>query len=167
MTCNADSSQSWRTFHVLRARYHISSSGNMKYSFSSLTCNLFSGLLVQQTTKIDLFHISTNIFRVQIHFKVLCFCIQVQLSDKIVVYELYSDDASDMHYRVKEKINKKFECNLLVVCSLNLILCQVRRSQFSNSATLLSYNCHIFWCFISLFRYCNTVHHRYYNMRNK
>ena len=50
---------------------------------------------------------------------------QVQLPDKIVVYELYSDDAADMHYRVKDKINRKFECNLLVVCSQNIILCQV------------------------------------------
>lgn len=56
---------------------------------------------------------------------------QVQLPDKIVVYELYSDDAADMHYRVKDKINKKFECNLLVVCSQNIILCQVCwKSQF-------------------------------------
>ena len=30
-----------------------------------------------------------------------------------------------MHYRVKDKINRKFECNLLVVCSQNIILCQV------------------------------------------
>ena len=51
--------------------------------------------------------------------------LQVQLSDKIVIYELYSDDASDMHYRVKEKINKKFDCNLLVVCAEHIILCQV------------------------------------------
>ncbi|XP_041457748.1 intraflagellar transport protein 122 homolog isoform X2 [Lytechinus variegatus] len=51
----------------------------------------------------------------------------VQLSDRIVVYEQYSDDASDMHYRVKEKINKKFDCNLLVVCAEHIILCQERR----------------------------------------
>ena len=54
------------------------------------------------------------------------FLFQVQLPDKIVIYELYSDDAADMHYRVKDKINRKFECNLLVVCSQNIILCQVR-----------------------------------------
>lgn len=53
----------------------------------------------------------------------------VQLPDKIVIYELYSDDSSDMHYKVKEKINKKFECNLLVVCSMNIILCQDKRLQ--------------------------------------
>ncbi|WAR26649.1 IF122-like protein [Mya arenaria] len=53
----------------------------------------------------------------------------VQLPDKIVVYELYSDDAADMHYRVKDKINRKFECNLLVVCSTNIILCQDKRLQ--------------------------------------
>ena len=28
----------------------------------------------------------------------------VQLPDKIIVYELYSDDVSDMHYRVKDKV---------------------------------------------------------------
>ncbi|KAL4226474.1 hypothetical protein ACF0H5_014457 [Mactra antiquata] len=53
----------------------------------------------------------------------------VQLPDKIVVYELYSDDAADMHYRVKDKLNRKFECNLLVVCSQNIILCQDKRLQ--------------------------------------
>lgn len=53
----------------------------------------------------------------------------VQLPDKIVIYELYSDDSADMHYKVKEKINKKFECNLLVVCSQNIILCQDKRLQ--------------------------------------
>lgn len=52
-------------------------------------------------------------------------CQQVQLPDRIVIYELYSEDVADMHYRVKEKINKKFECNLLVVCSQHIILCQV------------------------------------------
>ena len=53
----------------------------------------------------------------------------VQLPDKIVVYELYSEDVTDMHYRVKEKINRKFECNLLVVCSHHIILCQEKRLQ--------------------------------------
>ncbi len=50
---------------------------------------------------------------------------QVQLPDKIVVYELFSDDSTDMHYKVKEKIHRKFDCNLLVVCANNIILCQV------------------------------------------
>lgn len=50
----------------------------------------------------------------------------IQMPEKILIYELYSDDSSDMYYRVKEKIVKKFECNLLVVCSDHIILCQVR-----------------------------------------
>lgn len=58
---------------------------------------------------------------------------QVQLPDKIVIYELYSDDAADMHYKVKEKINKKFDCNLLVVCSMNIILCHVNLSFYDLS----------------------------------
>lgn len=53
----------------------------------------------------------------------------IQLPEKILIYELYSDDFSDMHYRIKEKICRKFECNLLVVCSQNIILCQVRGDQ--------------------------------------
>ncbi|XP_066470268.1 intraflagellar transport protein 122 homolog isoform X1 [Tiliqua scincoides] len=53
----------------------------------------------------------------------------IQLPEKIQIYELYSDDSSDMHYRVKEKIVKKFECNLLVVCSEHIILCQEKRLQ--------------------------------------
>ncbi|XP_036036612.1 intraflagellar transport protein 122 homolog isoform X3 [Onychomys torridus] len=49
----------------------------------------------------------------------------IQLPEKILIYELYSDDSADMHYRVKEKIAKKFECNLLVVCADHIILCQI------------------------------------------
>uniref|UniRef100_A0A6I8RI89 Intraflagellar transport protein 122 homolog n=1 Tax=Xenopus tropicalis TaxID=8364 RepID=A0A6I8RI89_XENTR len=53
----------------------------------------------------------------------------IQMPEKILIYELFSDDVNDMHYRVKEKIVKKFECNLLVVCSHHIILCQEKRLQ--------------------------------------
>ncbi|EQB77808.1 intraflagellar transport protein 122 isoform 1-like protein [Camelus ferus] len=53
----------------------------------------------------------------------------IQLPEKILIYELYSDDSSDMRYRVKEKIVRKFECNLLVVCADHIILCQEKRLQ--------------------------------------
>uniref|UniRef100_A0A2K5RZ31 Intraflagellar transport protein 122 homolog n=1 Tax=Cebus imitator TaxID=2715852 RepID=A0A2K5RZ31_CEBIM len=53
----------------------------------------------------------------------------IQLPEKILIYELYSEDSSDMHYRVKERIVKKFECNLLVVCANHIILCQEKRLQ--------------------------------------
>ena len=56
----------------------------------------------------------------------------VQLAERIVVYELYSGDTADMHYRVKEKINQKIECNLLVVCTNHLVLCQEKRLQCLN-----------------------------------
>ncbi|CAB3993157.1 intraflagellar transport 122 homolog isoform X2, partial [Paramuricea clavata] len=48
----------------------------------------------------------------------------MQLPDRIIVYELSGDDPTDMRYRVKEKIEEKFDCNLLVVCAKNIILCQ-------------------------------------------
>uniref|UniRef100_H3AZ66 Intraflagellar transport protein 122 homolog n=1 Tax=Latimeria chalumnae TaxID=7897 RepID=H3AZ66_LATCH len=60
----------------------------------------------------------------------------IQLPEKILIYELFSDDTSDMHYRVKEKITKKFECNLLVVCSQHIILCQFLISIFLASLSL-------------------------------
>ncbi|KAK3754001.1 hypothetical protein QZH41_009256 [Actinostola sp. cb2023] len=53
----------------------------------------------------------------------------VQLPDKVVIYELNTDDSSDMHYRVREKIEQKLECNLLVVCANHIILCQEKKLQ--------------------------------------
>lgn len=58
-------------------------------------------------------------------YYILFLLLQVQLPDRIVIYELYSEDAADMHYRIKEKINRKFDCNLLVVTANNIILCLV------------------------------------------
>ncbi|XP_037539762.1 intraflagellar transport protein 122 homolog [Nematolebias whitei] len=48
----------------------------------------------------------------------------VQLPEKIHIYVLKSEDPTAMHYHIKEKISRKFECNLLVVCSQHIILCQ-------------------------------------------
>jgi intraflagellar transport protein 122 len=53
----------------------------------------------------------------------------VQLPDRVHIYELAHDDAFDMHYRIKEKINEHLECNLLVVTSQHLILCLERKLQ--------------------------------------
>nr|CAD7412925.1 unnamed protein product [Timema cristinae] len=53
----------------------------------------------------------------------------VQLPERVVIYELYSAETTGMHYRVREKINQRLECNLLVVCTNHLVLCQERRLQ--------------------------------------
>ena len=50
---------------------------------------------------------------------------QVQLPERVIIYELYTGDSTDMHYRVKEKLNQKLECSLLVICANHLVLCQV------------------------------------------
>lgn len=47
----------------------------------------------------------------------------VQLSDRIVLYQFVSDE-SRTTYKQINRIVKQFDCNLLVVCSENLILCQ-------------------------------------------
>ncbi|XP_027848854.1 intraflagellar transport protein 122 homolog [Aphis gossypii] len=53
----------------------------------------------------------------------------VQLPSKVVVYESSLNQTSEMHYRIKEKMTDNAICNLLVVCSNNLVLCQETRLQ--------------------------------------
>ncbi|XP_042142808.1 intraflagellar transport protein 122 homolog [Ixodes scapularis] len=55
----------------------------------------------------------------------------VQLPERIMVYELTAEspEPNDMHYRLRDKINRKVDCTLLVVCSQHLVLCQEKRLQ--------------------------------------
>nr|XP_055048368.1 intraflagellar transport protein 122 homolog isoform X1 [Misgurnus anguillicaudatus] len=77
----------------------------------------------------------------------------IQLPEKILVYELYSDDSSDMHYRIKEKICRRFECNLLVVCSQHIILCQEKRLQCLSFTAVKEKE----WLMESLIRYIKVI----------
>ncbi|XP_073675916.1 intraflagellar transport protein 122 homolog [Garra rufa] len=77
----------------------------------------------------------------------------IQLPEKILIYELHSDDSSDMHYRVKEKICKRFECNLLVVCSQHIILCQEKRLQCLSFTAIKEKE----WLMESLIRYIKVI----------
>ncbi|XP_048067046.1 intraflagellar transport protein 122 homolog isoform X2 [Megalobrama amblycephala] len=77
----------------------------------------------------------------------------IQLPEKILIYELYSDDSNDMHYRVKEKICKRFECNLLVVCSQHIILCQEKRLQCLSFTAIKEKE----WLMESLIRYIKVI----------
>ncbi|KAM8830455.1 intraflagellar transport protein 122 homolog [Synchiropus picturatus] len=77
----------------------------------------------------------------------------IQLPEKILIYELYSDDSSDMHYRVKEKICRRFECNLLVVCSQHIILCQEKRLQCLSFNSVKEKE----WVMESLIRYIKVI----------
>jgi len=54
----------------------------------------------------------------------------VQLPDRIHIYDLaHHEDSYDMHYRIKERIYQSLPCNLLVVTTNNIILCQERKLQ--------------------------------------
>ncbi|KAM7040867.1 intraflagellar transport protein 122 homolog isoform 2-T2 [Acridotheres tristis] len=77
----------------------------------------------------------------------------IQMPEKILIYELYSDDSADMYYRVKEKIIKKFECNLLVVCSHHIILCQEKRLQCLSFSGVKERE----WLMESLIRYIKVI----------
>ena len=62
----------------------------------------------------------------------------VQLSDKVVIYELLKDeDSYEMHYRVSTKIQKSMDCNLLVVTSRHVILCLEKKLQLFSFEGLL------------------------------
>eukprot|EP01006_Ploeotia_vitrea_P032643 TRINITY_DN64821_c0_g1_i1.p1 TRINITY_DN64821_c0_g1~~TRINITY_DN64821_c0_g1_i1.p1 ORF type:complete len:1202 (-),score=127.96 TRINITY_DN64821_c0_g1_i1:106-3711(-) len=56
----------------------------------------------------------------------------VQLPDRITIYELYYDDSYEMKHKLKERIMKKLECNLLVVTSMHIVLCQEKKLQLYN-----------------------------------
>ena len=48
----------------------------------------------------------------------------VQLPERVLIYELAaSADPFDLQYRIKDKIQKKLDCSLLVVTSSHVILC--------------------------------------------
>jgi intraflagellar transport protein 122 len=51
----------------------------------------------------------------------------VQLSDRVVIYELFQDDQFELRYKEREKIKKNLDCSLLCVTSSNLVLCQDKR----------------------------------------
>ena len=64
----------------------------------------------------------------------------VQLPDRIILYEVMKDgsegksgkvksSSANMHYRVKERINKRLDCNLLVMTSQHVILCHEKKLQ--------------------------------------
>ena len=56
----------------------------------------------------------------------------IQLPDRVLIYETNIDDPYDMHYKLKEKIVKQLDCNLLVVTSAHIILCQEKKLQLFN-----------------------------------
>jgi intraflagellar transport protein 122 len=54
----------------------------------------------------------------------------VQLMEKVIIYELaHGEDPYDMHYRVKQRIHKALDCNLLVVTSQHVLLCLEKKLQ--------------------------------------
>ncbi|XP_049608831.1 intraflagellar transport protein 122 homolog [Syngnathus scovelli] len=77
----------------------------------------------------------------------------IQLPEKIIIYELFSDDSADMRYRIKEKICKKFDCNLLVVCSNHIVLCQEKRLQCLSFSSVKEKE----WLMESLIRYIKVI----------
>lgn len=53
--------------------------------------------------------------------------VAIQLPNRVVLYQLEEGAGElDMQYHSTAKINKKLECNLLVVTSQHIVLCQVR-----------------------------------------
>ncbi|KAL7754398.1 hypothetical protein RI367_000379 [Sorochytrium milnesiophthora] len=47
----------------------------------------------------------------------------VQLPERVIIYQFQTSEASEMHFQVKEQINKKVDSNLLVVTAQHILLC--------------------------------------------
>lgn len=76
----------------------------------------------------------------------------IQMPERINIYEV-SDEASDMHYKIKEKINLKVDCTLLVVCAKHLVLCQEKILQCLSFQGVLEKE----WMMDALIRYIKVI----------
>lgn len=78
----------------------------------------------------------------------------MQLLERIVIYELVSaDDEDEMVYRSMEKISRRMECSLLVVCTNHLVVCDEKTVQ----SLFFSGKKDNEWVFESLIRYIKVV----------
>lgn len=77
----------------------------------------------------------------------------VQLPTKVVIYELANNHEYDMHYQSATKIQQKLECNLLVVTSQHVILCQEKKLQLYNFEGVKERE----WVLDSVIRYIKVV----------
>ena len=77
----------------------------------------------------------------------------VQLPERVVLYELSSTEDQPMHYKVKEKIQRKFDCSLLVVCACHIVLCQEKRLQSLDFNGVLQRE----WMMDSFIRYIKVI----------
>ncbi|XP_055948629.1 intraflagellar transport protein 122 homolog isoform X1 [Argiope bruennichi] len=76
----------------------------------------------------------------------------IQMPERINIYEV-SDDSSDMHYKIMQKINLKFDCTLLVVCAKHIVLCQEKILQCLSFEGVLEKE----WMMESLIRYIKVI----------
>lgn len=58
--------------------------------------------------------------------------VAVQLRNKIIVYELDKGKTSESPYRISSRINHTLDCNLLVLTSKHITLCQVAQITFQD-----------------------------------
>ena len=65
---------------------------------------------------------------------------QVQVPDKVIIYDLEKGDDADMNYRVKDRIMQRIDCNLLVITAEHLILCYVSLLHI-NYTLKIAFNC--------------------------
>eukprot|EP01022_Parablepharisma_sp_SALTPOND_P026511 TRINITY_DN64302_c3_g1_i1.p1 TRINITY_DN64302_c3_g1~~TRINITY_DN64302_c3_g1_i1.p1 ORF type:complete len:669 (-),score=64.28 TRINITY_DN64302_c3_g1_i1:1634-3640(-) len=77
----------------------------------------------------------------------------VQLTDKIIIYSVGTEDEFDMKYKALKKINYKGECSLLVAGYSNILICHERKMKLVDFAGQQEQE----WNFDSFIRYVKMV----------
>lgn len=58
----------------------------------------------------------------------------VQVSDRIIIYAVQSEDEQDLRYKTFKKINQKFNCSMMVLTYNHVVICFDNRMQLYNFA---------------------------------
>ncbi|OMJ73010.1 hypothetical protein SteCoe_28414 [Stentor coeruleus] len=56
----------------------------------------------------------------------------VQVTDRIIIYAVQSEDEQDLRYKTYKKINQKIDCNMMVLAFNHVIICCDNRMQLYN-----------------------------------
>ncbi len=120
---------------------------NDRYAFrQNMTDVIIEHLMTNQKAKIKC---RDYIKKISVYKETLA----VQLPGKVYIYELFYDDTDGMHYRIKEKMQRKDDCTLMVVTSNHVLFCHGTKIDMYSFGGELIHD----WSFESIVRYIKVI----------